>query len=251
MDEGVPATSEFSLMRWQDPGIRQSSPWGYDKSWSMTTGWEATPMTQKGHFHCVSSVSSIKIMNLADQNALPQRWDQHRNLVESVMMVLRSTSVKTWSFPCRMMVASLEVQPVARPVAVGCWPIMSTVETWHPPPTTCWILYCIPSKPVVLPARLVVNHPLNFDLCPMCPQAKVMGSGGYYGISHITEHFFLTTKERCFLLNVPSSNSRIVYMVCTSPHERTAHLPTFLAQLRFRGKLPRSSGCLARPPQAG
>ena len=77
-------------------------------------------MTQKGHFHCVSSVSSIKIMNLADQNALPQRWDQHRNLVESVMMVLRSTSVKTWSFPCRMMVASLEVQPVARPVAVGC-----------------------------------------------------------------------------------------------------------------------------------
>ena len=32
MDEGVPATSEFSLMRCQDPGIRQSSPWGYDKS---------------------------------------------------------------------------------------------------------------------------------------------------------------------------------------------------------------------------
>ena len=34
-----------------------------------------------------------------------------------VMMVLRSTSVKTWSFPCRMMVASLEIQPVA---CFGC-----------------------------------------------------------------------------------------------------------------------------------
>ena len=126
------------------------------------------------------------------------------------------------------------------------------LDTRHQhPPTTCWILYCIPSKPVVLPARRVVDYPLNFDLCPMCPQTKVVGSGGYYGISHITEHDFLTTKEKCFLLNVPSSNSRIVYMVCTSPHERTVHLPTFLAQLRFQGKLPRSSGCFARPPQAG
>ena len=72
------------------------------------------------------------------------------------------------------------------------------METWHPPPTTCWILYCIPSKPVVLSARLVVNYPLNFDLCPKCPQAQVVGSGGYYGISHITEYFFFNHQREMF-----------------------------------------------------